>query len=249
MDEGRKRVLLIAASILAARKLAQYDGGKRVPATVAAISDTVRWAEEIMRAIDERSLSDYEAADIPPRHIHKAITLCVIYGLHFSTFLTSIGLDLDEAGRDPIPDNLVPREIPTGFRDDNNKTDEPTGNGFLQQLLNRTQPVPFFLRESLCDLSGVRSPSLHDFFWVGGELNPLHPVLVNGLLVIVNRHRKKLIYSRSRPLWQQPLYMLLSATEHMCVDAAALRTASWSSIRTRKTINDRSACGTTTMPR
>jgi len=30
MDEGRKRVLLIAASILAARKLAQYDGGKRV---------------------------------------------------------------------------------------------------------------------------------------------------------------------------------------------------------------------------
>ena len=54
MDEGRKRVLLIAASILAARKLAQYDGGKRVPATVAAISDAVRWAEEIMRAIDDR---------------------------------------------------------------------------------------------------------------------------------------------------------------------------------------------------
>ena len=48
------RVLLIAASILAARKLAQYDGGKRVPATVAAISDAVRWAEEIVRAIDER---------------------------------------------------------------------------------------------------------------------------------------------------------------------------------------------------
>jgi len=31
VDEGRKRVLLIAASILAARKLAQFDGGKRVP--------------------------------------------------------------------------------------------------------------------------------------------------------------------------------------------------------------------------
>jgi hypothetical protein len=54
MDEGRKRVLLIAASILAARKLAQFDGGKRVPATIAAISDAVRWAEEIVRAIDER---------------------------------------------------------------------------------------------------------------------------------------------------------------------------------------------------
>ena len=47
-------MLLIAASILAARKLAQFDGGKRVPATMSAIADTVRWAEEIMKAIDDR---------------------------------------------------------------------------------------------------------------------------------------------------------------------------------------------------
>jgi hypothetical protein len=55
MDEGRKRVLLIAASILAARKLSQFGGGKRVPATMSAIADAVRWADEIMKAIDERS--------------------------------------------------------------------------------------------------------------------------------------------------------------------------------------------------
>ena len=54
MDEARKRVILIAASILAARKLAQYDGGKRVPATMSAIADAVRWAEEIMKEIDSR---------------------------------------------------------------------------------------------------------------------------------------------------------------------------------------------------
>ena len=54
MDEGRKRVLLIAASILAARKLAQYDGGRRVPATISAIADAIRWAEEIMNEIDQR---------------------------------------------------------------------------------------------------------------------------------------------------------------------------------------------------
>jgi hypothetical protein len=42
------------AAILAARKLAQHDGGKRMPATVAAISDAVRWAEEIMKEIDGR---------------------------------------------------------------------------------------------------------------------------------------------------------------------------------------------------
>jgi hypothetical protein len=32
VDEGRKRVIGIMAAILAARRLAQYDGGKRVPA-------------------------------------------------------------------------------------------------------------------------------------------------------------------------------------------------------------------------
>jgi len=54
MDEGRKRVLLIAASILAARKLAQYDGGTRVPATVSAVADAIQWAERIMEEIDRR---------------------------------------------------------------------------------------------------------------------------------------------------------------------------------------------------
>lgn len=49
MDEGRKRVLLIAAAILAARKLAQYDAGKRVPATICAIDDALRLAAEIMK--------------------------------------------------------------------------------------------------------------------------------------------------------------------------------------------------------
>jgi hypothetical protein len=36
------------AAILAARKLAQYDGGTRVPVTVSAIADSIRWAEQIM---------------------------------------------------------------------------------------------------------------------------------------------------------------------------------------------------------
>jgi hypothetical protein len=54
MDEGRKRVLLIAASILAARKLAQYEGGARVPATICAIDNAIRSAEQIMNEIDRR---------------------------------------------------------------------------------------------------------------------------------------------------------------------------------------------------
>jgi hypothetical protein len=48
VDEGRKRVLLIAAAILAARKLGQYDRVRMAPATVSAIADAVHWAEEIL---------------------------------------------------------------------------------------------------------------------------------------------------------------------------------------------------------
>jgi hypothetical protein len=43
MDEGRKRVLLIAATILAARKLAQFD--KPCPGIESAISNGITMAE------------------------------------------------------------------------------------------------------------------------------------------------------------------------------------------------------------
>ena len=54
MDESRKHVIAIMASILAAQKLANYDPVRRVPTTICAISDAVRWAEEIMKEIDNR---------------------------------------------------------------------------------------------------------------------------------------------------------------------------------------------------
>ena len=50
MDEGRKRVLLIAALILAARKLAQYN--KPCPGIEATIANSISMAEKIMRRID-----------------------------------------------------------------------------------------------------------------------------------------------------------------------------------------------------
>jgi hypothetical protein len=52
--KGANGSSLIAAAILAARKLSSFDRGKRVPATVAAITDAVRWAEAILKEIDER---------------------------------------------------------------------------------------------------------------------------------------------------------------------------------------------------
>jgi transcriptional regulator with XRE-family HTH domain len=153
------------------------------------------------------SLSDYEASDSSPRHIHKVITLCAVYGLHFSTLLRSIGLHAEEAGEYPIPDHLVPRELPTGPR--GAQKTEPMDSGFLEQLLKRSEHVPTFLRACLPGLSGLKTSSLNDYLWIGGDQNPLHPLLAKGLIVVVNRHRKKALHSRSRPLWQQPLYVLM----------------------------------------
>jgi hypothetical protein len=51
VDEGRKRVILIAACILAARKLTQWDG-KNTPASESAIHDAIALAERIMSKID-----------------------------------------------------------------------------------------------------------------------------------------------------------------------------------------------------
>ena len=51
MDEGRKRVLLIAASILAARNLTHWDG-RPSPALESAIWNAISAAERIMERID-----------------------------------------------------------------------------------------------------------------------------------------------------------------------------------------------------
>jgi hypothetical protein len=53
MDEGRKRVLLIAAAILAARRLTNWDG-KPSPASECAISDAIALAARILAKIDRQ---------------------------------------------------------------------------------------------------------------------------------------------------------------------------------------------------
>lgn len=53
MDEGRKRVLLIAASTLAAHKLEEWDG-RPSPTFESSIADAITIAERIMQRIDSR---------------------------------------------------------------------------------------------------------------------------------------------------------------------------------------------------
>jgi hypothetical protein len=66
MDEGRKRVLLIAATILAARKLAQFD--KPCPGIEAAISNSIAMAEKIMRKIDALYPVKSSGSDAPYKY-------------------------------------------------------------------------------------------------------------------------------------------------------------------------------------
>jgi hypothetical protein len=65
VDEGRKRVLLIAASILAARSVAQYD--RRSPAFENAIADAINTAERILARIDSRWPTEPQSRRAPVR--------------------------------------------------------------------------------------------------------------------------------------------------------------------------------------
>jgi hypothetical protein len=161
------------------------------------------------------TLSDYEARDTPPRHIHKVFTLCLLYGVQFSEFLTAAGIAMEELGTDEIPARFMSGSGRTG-----------TGGGVheiqirnptLDSLMAQFVELPFFLRGYLEQLSGMKRLSLRDFFWIGSDVAVLHPCLKGGLLVIANRNKKKVIRVRSLPLWRQPLYVLDTRTRgYLC---------------------------------
>jgi hypothetical protein len=153
------------------------------------------------------SLSDYESGDTPPRHVHKVITFCVVYSLDFQTTLQSLGMSPQDAGQEPIPQVLTgaPVSIPSETSSDAAETERA---GFLGNLLDEFGEVPFFLRKSLQLLSGLRRPSLKDCFWIGGARGS-HPYLAGAFLALVNRQKKKPNDCGSKPMWQQPLYIVL----------------------------------------
>jgi transcriptional regulator with XRE-family HTH domain len=163
---------------------------------------------EVRYFISPSSLSDYEAGNAPPRHFHKVVSLCVIYGLRFGTFLAGMGISSVGLGKEPMPEEFLERGSP--LRADEMRNDfRAKSEGFLGQLLGIVPEVPFFLRNSLSALSGIRKPSLADFLWIGGETSPLHPFLKEGIIAMVNRRKKRPIHYRAKPLWEQPIYVLL----------------------------------------
>ena len=121
-------------------------------------------------------------------------------------FASAFGLQ--DYGYEPIPHLLTGRLLPA-MVETAAETDEVELTGFIGKLFAELGEVPFFLRESLKGLSGLTRPSLKDFFWIGGTGSAFHPYLAGGLLAIVNRQKKKLNDCGSKPLWQQPLYVIL----------------------------------------
>lgn len=154
------------------------------------------------------SLSDYEALDAPPRHVHKAITLCAIYGLKWSQFLNSAGLDIGQTGIDFISDELLGRlsQPKTPPREEVHGGE----NQLLDDLIRAWDgEIPLFLRGSLDSLSGLPNFSLHDVFWIERAQTSLGVHLAGGFMAIVNRRKKKPLHEKSKPLWQQPIYVVL----------------------------------------
>jgi transcriptional regulator with XRE-family HTH domain len=180
---------------------------------------SLRAASAISREIanllgDERyfvapgSLSDYETLKIPPRHFHKIVTFCAVYSLHLHKIFETLRLSLRDSGHEPIPHLLTGRPLPATVETPSEAAEiEPAG--FIRELLGELGEAPFFLRESLKELTGLARPSLKDFFWIGRAGSAFHPYLTGAVLAVVNRQKKKPNDCGSKPLWEQPLYVIL----------------------------------------
>ena len=154
------------------------------------------------------SLSDYEATNKPPRHIHKILTLCTLYSIDFWQFLKGAGLPIEKLGQETIPDELAGRPQFPDIPSYGQRRKKPGEGVFLRNLLEQFEEIPFFLRNSLPAISGLPHLSLRDVFWVGGANRTIHPSLAGAQFLIVNRHTKQ-----PAPLkWEQPskqsLYLL-----------------------------------------
>jgi len=197
---------------------AHEDFGQLLKRTRTRMNLSIREAAAMSRIIakvlkDDRyttspsSLSDYELGEAPPRDFHKIITLCSIYGLQFESVMKQMGIDVAEAGTESMPDRYLFRSEPTAAAKRGDV--EPVGTGFVEKLLGESQEIPLFLRNSLGYFAASAHVSLDDFFWIGGDDDPLHPYLAEGLLAMVNRRRKTPFHFASKPWWQQPLYVIL----------------------------------------
>jgi hypothetical protein len=154
-------------------------------------------------------LAAHETRDVSRREIHTLFSLCVLYRLGFWDLLASAGLKTDGLGREPIPSHA--------FGDWKHVTQENPaipemdveGEGFLSRLVHAFEEIPLFLRDALGPLTGLRNVSLRDIIWLGGQRVSLHPYLRGAVLAAIHRQSKRPVFASGKPLWEQPLYLLI----------------------------------------
>jgi hypothetical protein len=167
------------------------------------------------------TLSDYENVTSPLRHIQKIVSMCVLYCMDFWSFLRAAGISVDFLSGDPVSDEILQRArpYPTQPPEEAARLGHFSQHsvGFLSSLMEKWEELPLFLRTALPGIVGLKSLSLSDIFWLGGDHNPLHPSLVGGTLLSVNRRVKAPVRSTARTVWDQPLYvLLLRGGDYLC---------------------------------
>ena len=154
------------------------------------------------------TLSDYEARDKLPRHIHKLFTLSIVYSLAFQALLGSFGIELDDGGKTAITSQASVSSGPRATARPVRRRNEEQSDSFFESMQEQSGDLPLFLGSALPSLSGLLHISLRDIFWVGGQASPPHPSLRGALFILVNRRSKKPRFFSRMPPSRQPLYLL-----------------------------------------
>jgi transcriptional regulator with XRE-family HTH domain len=148
------------------------------------------------------TLSDIEARDLFPRHLHKLISLSAVYCVPIADVAGLAGLRTGDVGQEAMPDEWKPtwrgRQRLVGMRP----------SYFLEAVRGNIEEVPYFLRDALPPIVGLPNLSVRDLFWAGATTDLFHPYLRNSLFLAINRQSKTPAPSLSSPVWAQPLYIL-----------------------------------------
>lgn len=189
--------------ILRARRRAglTLEQAARHSRTVAQVLNDERYA------IAQSTLSDYEVQSAPPRHLEKAMTLCLIYGISLIDFVTAAGAAPDSLGQRPIPREFLPHSEIAALR--GSRIQSVDRADLCASRMRQMGPIPWFLGSALAELSGIRQLSTRDFFWIAGD-QPFLPAHTEGsLAALVDRRRKRPVRRPGLPAWIQPAYILL----------------------------------------
>ena len=145
------------------------------------------------------ALSDIEAGNRLPRHIHKLISLSAIYGLSLAGLVDRAGLSFEAGGKEAMPIALGRGGM---------RTAPFTPSRFAQAVEERFLELPLFLHTALRSLTGLSQVSVRDIFWAGATSGVAHPYLRNAAFLAVNRRSKQPAPLLSSPIWAQPLYLI-----------------------------------------